>query len=355
MPDSSTLPTRSYTWDENRKIPKLKISGIHKAELPRFSARTTSEHASLKDAWWKQQTCKSARDRTTDEREGIKEGTIYTTRYLKYHYGPYMQPQTMTPQRRRAIADHQLANAKMMVHSAGMNSDGSNSGFNPLPISISLPQSASPRQHAKIVDQSWKDILRGGTDGRKIFRDPFRANREPVATKIIQGSSPGMDHAGCCDYGLIRWTDTFIRQHRQVSMWRDGTTANTWSGPPVDAPKEVTHPNFKESHFDRAARRPVDRAEQYRRQRIAAFIDAQDAIQRRKIPKTPGVCPSPRTMAASLDSETRVSFSPASQNTSRETAFSSSLLSTALHQKDVGAKVYLWWLCSTNFLRHKSQ
>ena len=331
MSNSSALSTSSYTWDENRKIPELKISGIHKAELPRFSARTTSEHASLKDAWWKQQTCKSARDRTTDEREGIKECTIYTTLYPKYQYGTYVQSHNMTPQRRRANADHQLANAKMMVHSAGMNPDGSNSGFDPLPISSSLPQSASPRQHEKIVDQSWKDILRGGTDGRKILRDPFRANREPVATKIIQRSPPGMNHAGCCDYGLIRWTDTFIRQHRQVSMWRDGTTANTWSGPPVDAPKNVTHPNLKESHFDRAARRPVDRAEQNRRRRIAAFIDAQDAIQRRKIQKTPGVCPSPRTMAASLDSETQVKFGPTSQDSSRETVFSFSLLSNVLH------------------------
>ena len=59
------------------------------------------------------------------------------------------------------------------------------------------------------------------------------------SNKDNTGIVSGMDHAGCCDYGLIRWTDTFIRQHRQVSMWRDGTTANTWSGPPVDAPKEV--------------------------------------------------------------------------------------------------------------------
>jgi hypothetical protein len=328
MSDAVT-PTRSFASDEIHKIPKLSLSGIHKTELPRFSARTTAESASPNDYWWKQQT-QSAREPAMAGREGVKEGVIYTVLFPKYREGPQMEPPiSSTPQRRRASANRALAERMMTSHGAGMNPDGTNSGFPSDPFSPIKQTSCSFRRRESF-GSAGKDILRGGTDARQRTLDPFRKKHEALATKISETESPGMEHAGCCDYGIVSWTDPVLHQQLAVGIWRDGTAAVTWSGPPVDSPKPTTHPSFRPSHFDRAARRPPDKEAERRRRKMAAAIDAQDALQRRQITKTPGCCPNLMTMADSLgEVSTHASFGQSSKKSSKQGSITFSLPATA--------------------------
>ena len=316
----AVVPTKAYTTDDNRKIPQLNLAGIHKKELPRFSARTTAEIASPDNSWWKQQTSQTARDPTATDREGVKEGVIYTVLYPKYREGPQMQAPTFTPQRRRAAADKEEALQTTRSHGAGVNPDGSNNGFASLPLASPIRHSTQYPRRRSFASAS-KDVLRGGTDGRLTSVDPFAKKHMPLAIKVTETKSPSMEYAGCCEYGLVRWTDDWLRKEKDVGMWRDGTAAVTWSGKPVPLPMLSHHPTLRESQFDRAAHRPSDPAEARRRQKIAAFIDAQDAIQRRRIPKTPGCCPSSNTIGASIGGgSTHFSVGQSSKQSSKQTS-----------------------------------